>query len=370
MRQVGSNRIDMARDGWCYDHVRVDKGRSRVRAADVAAAAGVSTTAVSLVLNGRDAGNISAKTRAHVLKAAKELGYRPDHVARSLRQRSTASIGLVTDGVASSPFGGRLLAAATETAEAIGHVLLVMDLGHRTGRVADAIADLEHRQVDSIIYATMGFTQLLKAPTSRIPLVLANCTSPDPDTSSVRPDDAGGAVAALQHLADLGHRDVVMLGGHHEPTLPEAEAGNVSGPIRWAAFRQAAATRGVAARLHTRGWEIDEGYAAALDVLDVPPDERPTALFAVCDRVATGALLAATKLGLGVPGDLSIIGFDDQEALAERLVPALTTIALPHAAMGEAAVRLALDAPTPAEQLVLPCPLVVRDSTAPPRTER
>ncbi|RRD50232.1 LacI family DNA-binding transcriptional regulator [Arachnia propionica] len=345
-------------------------GRSRVRAADVAAAAGVSQTAVSFVLNGRDAGNISPVTRQRVLQAAEELGYRPNHVARSLRQRSTSSIGLVTDGVASSPFGGRLLAAATETADAADHVLLVMDLDHRTGRVDDAIADLEHRQVDAVIYATMGFTQLGEAPASRIPLVLANCTSPDPGTSSVSPDDAGGAVAALEHLAGLGHREIVMLGGHHDPTLPEAEAGNVSGPIRWEAFRQAAAERDIAARLHTRGWEINDGHAAALDVLDVPAGERPTALFAVCDRVATGALLAAAKLGLDVPGDLSVIGFDDQETLAERLVPALTTVALPHAAMGEAAVRLALDTSTPAEQLVLPCPLVIRNSTAPPRPER
>lgn len=341
--------------------------RPRVRAADVAAAAGVSTTAVSFVLNGRDAGNISATTRARVLKAAQELGYRPNHVARSLRQRSTHSIGLVTDAVASSPFGGRLLAAATETAEAADHVLLMMDLGHRSDRTAEAIAALEHRQVDAIVYATMGFTRLRDAPASRIPLVLANCVAPEPGPSSVHPDDAGGAVAALDHLVDLGHRRITMLGGHHDSDRPGQ--GNVSGPIRWEAFREAAAARGVTARLHLRGWEIDDGYAAALTVLDVAPAERPTALFAVCDRVATGALLAAARLGIDVPGDVSIVGFDDQEILADRLVPSLTTVALPHAAMGEAAVRLALELPNPVKHLVLPCPLVVRGSTAPPRAE-
>lgn len=338
--------------------------RSRVRAADVAAAAGVSTTAVSFVLNGRDAGNISATTRARVLKAAEELGYRPNHVARSLRQRSTSSIGLVTDAVASSPFGGRLLAAATETAEVADQVLLMMDLGHHTERVAEAIAALEQRQVDAIIYATMGFTELAEAPGSRIPLVLANCTSPEPGPSSVHPDDAGGAVAALEHLADLGHRDVVMLGSHPDPDSPSI--GNISGPIRWNAFRTTAEARGVRARHLGPGWDIHDGHALALAALEVPPAERPTALFAVCDRVATGALLAAAKLGLDVPGDLSVIGFDDQEALAEHTVPALTTVALPHAAMGEAAVRLALGSQDGPEHLVLPCPLVVRGSTAPP----
>ena len=341
--------------------------RPRVRAADVAAAAGVSTTAVSFVLNGRDAGNISAATRARVLKAAQELGYRPNHVARSLRQRSTHSIGLVTDAVASSPFGGRLLAAATETAEAAEHVLLMMDLGHRGDRVAEAIAALEHRQVDAIIYATMGFTELPEAPASRIPLVLANCVAPAPGPSSVHPDDAGGAVAALEHLAGLGHRDVVMLGSHPDPGSPSI--GNISGPIRWNAFSAAAEARGVTARHQGPGWDISDGHALAFAVLDVPRHERPTALFAVCDRVATGALLAAAKLGLDVPGDVSVIGFDDQEALAERTVPALTTIALPHAAMGDAAIRLALEIPETPEHLVLPCPLVVRGSTAPPRAD-
>ena len=153
------------------------KGRARVRAADVAAAAGVSTTAVSFVLNGRDAGNISSATRDRVLKAAEELDYRPNYVARSLRRNSTSSIGLVTDAFASSPFGGRLLAAATETADAADHVLLMMDLGHRTERAAEAIAALESRRVDAIIYATMGFTRLNEPPASRVPLVLANCVT-------------------------------------------------------------------------------------------------------------------------------------------------------------------------------------------------
>ena len=342
-----------------------------MRAADVAAAAGVSATAVSFVLNGRDAGNISPATRDRVLRAAQELGYRPNRVARSLRRDSTSSIGLVTDAFASSPFGGRLLAAATETADAADHVLLMMDLGHRTERAAEAIAALESRRVDAIIYATMGFTRLDEPPASRVPLVLANCVTRGPDRPSVSPDDAGGAAAALRHLADLGHRRVAMLGGHHSPELPEADSGNVSGPIRWRAFRAAAAEAGVEARHAGHGWSIHDGHAAAMRVLDVPPSRRPTALFAVCDRVAAGALLAAARLGASVPEDLSIIGFDDQEALAESLVPPLTTVALPHALMGKTAVELALavargERPDP-PQRVLPCPLVVRDSTARPR---
>lgn len=344
--------------------------RQRVRASDVAAAAGVSQTAVSFVLNGRDAGNISAATKQRVLDAARRLGYRPNHVARSLRRRSTNSIGLVTDAFASSPFGGRLLAAATEEANAADHALIMMDLGHRLETLDDAIADLEHRQVDALIYANMGFTILEAIPNTTAPIVLANCTAEAPGELSVRPDDAGGARAALDHLADLGHRRVAMLGGHHDPSLPFAIAGNISGPIRWEAFRAAAKARGVEARLIGQGWNIDDGYAAAEALLDLPADNRPTAVFAACDRVALGALLAASRRGVDVPGELSIVGFDDQEALAECTVPALTTIALPHTEMGEAAARLALAAArgeSPTGRQLLPCPLVVRGSTAPPR---
>lgn len=342
----------------------------RVRAADVAAAAGVSTTAVSFVLNGRDAGNISPATRDRIIEAARELGYEPDHVARSLRRRSTSSLGLVTDAIASSPFGGRLLAAATEEAHRAAHMLLIMDVRYRLDLVPEAITALQHRQVDALIYVSMGFTVLDAAPAARIPLVLTNCTANSPEEVGVVPDDAAGAVAALEHLADLGHRRVAMLGGHHDPTRPPGEEGNVSGPIRWRAFHAAAKDRGIDARLVGEGWAIGDGYAAAIAACDVSAGRQPTALFAACDRVALGAQLALAHLGLEVPGDVSVIGFDDQEALAECTVPPLTTVALPHAAMGEAAVRLALtladgDLPDPA-RLVLPCPLVVRQSTAPP----
>ncbi|WP_235925223.1 LacI family DNA-binding transcriptional regulator [Actinomyces marmotae] len=345
--------------------------QSRARAADVAAAAGVSTTAVSFVLNGRDEGNISPATRERVLRAAQELGYRPNHVAQSLRRNSTRSIGLVTDAFASSPFGGRLLSAATEEANSAGEALLMMDLGGRMDRAAEAIEALESRQVDAIIYATMGFTELDEPPASRLPLVLANCVARRGSRPSVSPDDAGGATAALEHLAGLGHRRVAMLGGHFSPGAQPADVGNVSGPIRWRAFRAAAERRGIDARLVGRGWMIDDGYTAAMEALGLPESERPTALFAACDRVAAGALLAAARLGFSVPDDLSIIGFDDQEALAESLVPPLTTVALPHALMGSTAVAMALEAvrgeaPGPSHR-VLECPVMVRGSTAPPR---
>jgi len=345
--------------------------RRRVRAADVAKAAGVSPTAVSFAFNPRETGNISPETKQRILDTAERLGYEPNHVARSLRSQTTHSIGMVTDSVASSPFGGRLLAAAAERAEAAGHIMLVMDLHSRDEREAAAIHELERRQVDALIYASMGFRILSSGPRTYLPVVLANCTAEREDELSVYPDDAYGATRALEHLADLGHRRVTMLSGHWNPLGPRDNQGNISGPLRRNAFLAAARSRGVEATIIEGGWDIDDGYHAAMSALDRPSDQRPTGLFAVTDRSAVGAMLAAARLGLDVPGDLSIVGFDDQEKMAENTVPPLTTIALPHARMGEEAVAMALAA-VAGETIVdrrraLPCELVVRESTAPPR---
>ena len=347
----------------------VSQPRRRVRAADVAAAAGVSPTAVSFALNGRDGGNISAETTKRILETAKRLGYEPHHVARSLRSNTTHSVGLFTDAVG-SPFAGRLLAGASEQAISQGHVLLVMDLHAGEDAETRAIRELERRQVDALIYASMGFQILNRPPRAQLPLVLANCTSERDEELSVFPDDAYGATRALEHLADLGHRSVVMLSGHWHPLAGE-ESGNISGPIRREAFLAAAKRRGVEASYVEAGWQINSGYHAAMQVLDRPAAERPTGIFTVTDRVAVGAMLAAARLGIAVPEDLSILGFDDQEQLAECTVPPLTTIALPHMRMGEEAVAMAIAAaagePVEPRRRAVPCELLVRESTAPPR---
>lgn len=341
----------------------------RVRAADVAAAAGVSRTAVSFALNNRDDGNISAETKKRILKTAARLGYEPHHTARSLRSQTTHSIGLFTDAVG-SPFAGRLLAGASDQAIALGHVLLVMDLHAGEDAETRAIKELERRQVDALIYASMGFQSLNRPPRARLPLVLANCTSERDDELSVYPDDAYGATQALEHLADLGHQRLVMLSGHWNP-LSKEDAGNISGPIRQEAFIGGARRRGVDASYVEAGWQIDSGYHAAMKVLDRPAEERPTALFAITDRVAVGAMLAAARLGIAVPEDLSIVGFDDQEQMAECTVPPLTTVALPHVRMGQEAVAMAIATaagePVECPRRALPCELLVRESTAPPR---
>lgn len=339
----------------------------RPKASDVARRAGVSQTAVSFVMNGQAEGNVSAATKDKILQAAADLGYEPNEVARSLRSSRTRTLGLVTDAIASSPFAGRMMAGAGERAATAGYAVMTIDTHSHPEREAEALAELARRRVDGLIYASMGFRVLPEAPTARMPVVLANCTARSETESSVIPDDAGGARGAAEHLLGLGHRDLVMISGPHE-TGDGSEIGNISGPLRADAFAQTVADSGARGRVVVAGWEIQDGYAAARDLLD--RTDRPSAIFAVTDRAAVGVLLAAAHLGLRVPEDLSVVGFDDQERLASDVIPALTTIALPHAAMGEAAVEMALEyaggSLTPRRD-VLPCPLVVRDSTSAPR---
>jgi LacI family transcriptional regulator len=333
---------------------------------DVADLAGVSRSAVSLVLNGRGQGNISAENQAAILAAARELSYTPNSVALTLRTRRSSTIGVVTDSIATSAFAGRLLQGASERAAAHGYLLLVIDTQNDRDQEERAFDTLRNRQVDGFIYAAMSLkpyepTASLTSPTA----VLANCFDPAERVPSFIPDETLGSRVATRHLIEHGHRDVVMLTG---------TADVIASGLREQGFAEALAEAGLSVPTPVpAGWDIDKGYAAAMHVLTTY-DPRPTAIFCVNDRAAIGVVLAAATLGLTVPGDLSLVGYDDDENVAPFLVPALTTVRLPHREMGESAMQHLLDrlgaeddhvAPATA-RVLLDCPLVMRDSVASP----
>ena len=364
----------------------------RVRLAEVAAHAGVSVSAVSLVMTGKDAGNIAPATRDRILASARELDYRPNSVAQSLRKQRSHAVGLVTDAIATSPFAGRIIGGAMDTAAERGYVLLLFDSQDRREEEAEGMAELARRQVDGFLYATMSLVELATPPPTTLPLVLANCYVGGEPTGGVAvpaviPDDLEGGRAAAEHLLALGHRRIVMLSapgaGRRSGPGGFPIVGNASGPLRAQGFVAALTEAGVARperAVRVCGWDIDDGYAGAMAVLAgadgqaLPERERPSAIFAVTDRSAAGVSLAAARLGRDVPRDLSVVGFDDQEALAERLSPPLTTCALPHRAMGEVAMSWLLDGLATGgsrREIVardavhrLACPLIVRSSTA------
>ena len=343
-------------------------GTGRPTSRDVARIAGVSHTAVSFVFNGRADGNLSPATQERIRQAAAQLGYRPDPVARGLRRRRTAVIGLVTDEIASSPFAGRLLRGAMETAWDSDHLVLTVDSGGDPAKEDAAVAELLDRRVDGIIYAAMSLRRV-RVPEGlhRTHSVLANCLPDDDSLPAVVPAERAGGRTAARLLLGAGHRRLAVIGGLDDIASVERTRG----------FRDALRAEGVTVPgewIVRGGGEISAGYAGALRLLDgVEPGRRPTGVLCYNDRVAAGVLHAATRLGIDVPADLSVVGYDDQEHMAAFLTPPLTSVALPHRAMGEAAARLLLDAieagrtPPPTVRR-LACPVVSRDSVGPAPT--
>lgn len=341
---------------------------------DVAERAGVSRSAVSFVLNGRADGNIAKDKQLRILAAAKELNYTPNSVARSLQSQRTHTIGVVTDAIAGGPFAGKLLQGASNAAFQAGYLLLVIDTQSDDIREDSAFAALLNRQVDALAFATMSLrAHAPHAAMASVPSVLANSFDPSGRLCSIIPDEVSGGRSAAAVLLDAGHTNIVHLSGGRELVATERRAQG---------FNDAVAAAGLAEipPLDT-GWEVNDGFAAAMALLasdggTSPRADRPTGVVCANDRVALGVMLAAAQLGLRVPDDLSIVGYDDDEPLARTTVPGLTTVALPHSDMGEKAIELLLaglghgPGATPASPeggtILLPCPVVMRGSVAPP----
>lgn len=340
----------------------------RPTSADVAARAGVSRATVSMVLNNRTQGTVAEATRERVLAAAQELGYARSAIAVSLREQRTRTLGLITDEIATSPWAGRMVRAAFQEAAEHGYMAITVDLSLRGSSLEGALRTLAERQVDGLLYAAMGRSVLsLPATLPRQPLVLINALE-EPSSApggrglpSFIPDDRGGARRAAQRLVDVGHSDIVMLSGDDaQPATLERERG----------FRDVIEHAGLPVRMIRAGWQMSDGHREARRLLSGGAGTPPTALFCIRDRVAAGALFAAAELGLSVPGELSLVGFDDEDFFAEQLTPPLTTIALPHEEMGVRGVRALLEliegearvsqAGAPERAVVVGCPLVER----------
>ena len=334
---------------------------------DVADLAGVSRSAVSLVLNGRGAGNIAPDKQALIMEAARSLGYTPNAVALSLRSRRSSTIGVVTDATANTAFGGQLLRGASDVALAAGHLLLVIDTWNDPHRETRAYETLQNRQVDGFLFAAMSLRPYDVPPALRgASSALAYCYATDGSLPAYLPAEGAGSRSVTRHLIERGHRDIVMLTG----------TSVIASGLREQGFREAMDAAGLpAAAPVTAGWEIDKGYAGAMRVLT--PSQRPTAIVCANDRVAVGVMLAAAQPGLSVPGDVSVVGYDDDEHVAPCLVPPLTTVRLPHREIGALAMGAVLSsvldeapalagAPKVTPRTLVDCPLVVRDSVAPP----
>ena len=338
----------------------------RVTLADVARRAGLSSAAASMILNGRPDTRLSQESHERVHAAAAELGYRPNLAARGLRTDKTQTIGFVSDLVATTRFASGLITGALGAAEKASHVLLVTETGGDARRETDAIAALVDRQVDGVVFATMRARDLFipdLPETTRV--VLLNATNAR-YPQSVLPDEETGGRAAVELLVSAGHRDGIALLGQNDDTEREL-------------FRSTTISRrttGIRAAMREHGlafaaeesiwlWEPQNGYAATRSLMAREPGIR--ALVCLNDRLAFGAYQALGELGLRVPDDVSIVSFDNDE-LASYLRPGLTTIGLPHEAMGARAIELLLGDPAAdGGETLIDMPVVERDSVAPPR---
>ena len=342
----------------------------RVGIRDVAEIAGVSVTTVSHVLNNTPNMRVSEETRARVREAATRIGYGPNRMAQALRTNRSGLIGLLSEEIATSPHAGRIILGAQNAAHEHDLTLVIINTERKSDGSSrrEDVQALIDRQVEAVLYATMYHRSLSLPPNLQgVPAVLIDSTDRAGMTPAVVPDEVGGAVAAVSHLVEAGHTSIGFL--NNDDDVPATH-------LRLQGYRQALEDNGIAfdeRLVLSAPSETLPGYGLAREILS--RGDRPTALFCYNDRMAMGAYRAASELGLDIPGDLSVVGFDNQELIAANLFPGLTTVALPHYEMGAWAVetlvhllhgdaeyRLLADKPT-----LLDCPLVVRESVSPRR---
>lgn len=321
---------------------------------DIAERAGVGTTTVSRVLN--DHPYVSTEKREKVLAAIDELDYRPNYNARRLRGLKSGLVGFLTDEVATTPFAVDIIRGAQNAAYEDDCVLLVMNTGPDLKSAEAAVEFLLERQVAGIVYAAM-FHRAVELPENiyQVPTALANCYVADRSLPSAVPDEEGGGYHATRALIEAGHRRIALL-----QTLPpavEAAKGRLAG------HRRALAEFGIPLDSELLGTVEDDpkdNYETMRRFLALP--NPPTAISAGTDRAAMACYSAILTAGLRIPDDVAVIGFDNQTSIAENLIPALTTVQLPHYKMGAWAFHQLFADNTQSEQVKIDCPLVIRHS--------
>lgn len=326
---------------------------------DVAAKAGVSRATVSRVLNLYP--HVRPEVRQRVLKAIRTLRYRPDRVAQSLARRETRTIGLIVADI-TNPFYAETAKAIVETARGRGYTVVLCNTENLPRLQAEQIDLLRQQRVDGII---LGSVHLQDPPVEELvatgfPCVMYNRRLRSGAGNYVVLDNVRGAEEVTRHFIALGHRRIAFLAGPRSFSTANE---------RLAGYRRALRAAGIPwdPRLVRQGqFQAGLAFQAAVDLLKGSP--RPTAVVAGNDLTALAVLDAATDLGLQVPGDLAVSGFDDTDIARHRTIQ-LTTVAQQKAEMGRLAVTYLLECIQDPERFrrdpirhILPPTLVVRRS--------
>jgi DNA-binding LacI/PurR family transcriptional regulator len=346
------------------DAPRVPDGLARqgVTIREVATRAGVSMSTVSRVLGGRTVRPRGGTAEA-VATAVRDLDYRADLVARSMRTGSTAAIGVVVDNLLDPVFPG-LVSAIADTVSQAGYAILLGTAPHGPEQAAREIEEMLGRRVDGIIIACSWPSDSLGAAKARlaVPVVLTNTDGPGGDLPQFGTDNIGGARLAMEHLLALGHRRVAYVG---------SPSGAPFDTLRLEGMRSAMRHAGVdPGRLEVI--DGDGSTAAGMRAVGRLLETHATAVACYNDLTAIGAMRGLHVAGRSVPHDVSVIGFDDV-AEASWMQPALTTVHQASREMGRLAAECLVrrlrdgDGPTVEPPIRLPMTLRVRESTAPPR---
>ncbi|MDB5784352.1 MAG: LacI family transcriptional regulator [Caballeronia mineralivorans] len=333
---------------------------------DIAKLTGVSQSTVSLVLNNATGAKFSDTTRNKVLKAAQDLGYRmttrePSDAAITADEKNL--IVYLADEISTSPHPVVNIDGARDTAFANGRMLAVYST-HGNAEIERQVLDatLTNPNVLGVIYATVYTRKVtLPAALSKVPTVLLNCYTSDSELSSVVPAEVAGGHTATEYLLNAGHRRIGYVNG--EP-WQDASRDRLKG------YRMALATADLpfAAELVREGdWSSGSGFEQTFSLMR--ESSPPTAIFCANDLMALGAIEALKQLGLRVPEDVSILGYDDQE-IARHTHPPLSTVVLPNYELGRWAVETLLQeehnraagAPVRRRTVKLDGPLVERAS--------
>jgi LacI family transcriptional regulator len=327
--------------------------------ASVADRAGVSTATVSRVLNG--ASNVSDAARERVEKAFAELGYVPNGAARALAARRSMSIGAIVPTIENGGFS-RVIASFQREIGASGYTLLLTSSNYDAETELREARNLLSRGIDGMLLVGSDHQPALVDLLERYSVPVVETWTVASGRPAVGFDNAAAAAAIAAHLAALGHRNIGVVTGRLE--------GNDRAYQRACGIRDFLASNGLPAPAEwvtDRPYQIEEGRRATVELARLA--ERPTALICGNDQLAFGALIGATAVGLKVPADLSVAGFNDQE-FAAHLSPPLTTIRIPVEEMGRRSAELILQliagGASTTEPVVLGFELVARQSTAAP----
>lgn len=309
--------------------VRSRRGERMVTMKDVADKAGVSTSTVSRVLNGKERGRIKPDIAKEVRRQAKLLGYKPNPVARSLRTHSSRILGFVSDEISTTPFSGRIMLGAQDAARELGYILLAVNTGNDPDLEAQEIDAIKRYGADGFLYAMM-YNRQVAVPRSLdgVPAVLIDAWDEDGERPSISPDERRIGRDATERLLRAGCRRIMYVG---------ADVPLVAQHGRLAGYREALESAGIGA---------DGRLVVAVDEQDTKGEfrrafeaMRPDGVFCFNDVRANLVYRAAEDLGRTIGRDLSVIGVDNQPFIAGILSPSLSSIELPHYEMGYWGVR-------------------------------